>query len=443
MRTLLNTVLEIGTSLGVLLASFWLLYDPLAIESRRCEQDECGWMAASHQTWQDLVIERRFDREIFSQGIQRTRYGWMNPTLPKLVFGLVLHLDGYDLPPPDVFPILNPSLGRINRSPDWYADRTVEHHPFLVRLRQVNTWIMALSAVALYSLVLQIAGRTLALLTALLFAATPLVGFVAVQVGTDALVLLLSIASMDVAAKQFRIIAASDGAPRIRSTLISFALIGALLGLTLSAKFNGAAACLVIATAVVVLWATGKFARFPRWLPGLWLLVAATVGWAIFHTLNPWLWDGPIQRPLEWLREWGDLVRNQQTDYPQIAVLGPSAKLRAVTSRIALAWAPWGAWTPALFSTLIVAGLFLSIRRFIVALRRGSDAAAPCFALAWIVVVFAATAFWLPLDFPRYYLPLVPPACALAMMPVASLIDRGRSALWDAMVRDVPDATSQ
>lgn len=263
MNNRVRYLLEGAISFGLLGVSFWLVHDTRAIQSRRCQQDECGWMAAGDRTFRDLVLERRWDRGVWGEGMHQTRYGWMNPTLGKLFFGLVLYADGYELPPPDVFPKLNRSIGRLNRPSDWYADRTVEHHPYLVRLRTVNAWVMALCAVSLYHLARMFGGRLPAVLAALMFAATPLVRLVACQVGTDSLTLLLSIVSVAVATRVLGTLARGNVRSSVWRTFAGFCVVGLLLGLGVSTKLNGAVSCIVFGTATVVLWVFGKFRRYP------------------------------------------------------------------------------------------------------------------------------------------------------------------------------------
>ena len=75
---------------------------------------------------------------------------------------------------------------------------------------------------------------------------------------------------------------------------------------------------------------------------------------------------------------------------------------------------------PIAAAILIGVGFVLICRRGVVGWRGGGGLVGPGFLITWAAVVVVMTTLWLPLDWPRYYLPLVPVFCLLQAVPVES-----------------------
>lgn len=379
----------------------------------RLGSDEPEWIAISILHWRQFVLgeapagveldppaERSGER--WKQGVQRTTFGYMNPCLPKLVWGAALHAAGHREASPYSFQIFYKSAPPQRQREAWAqlapAERTA---------RWTVLALAALSGVLLFycarELCLGWVGWLAGGAALALWFATPLVQSTSNYIRTDHFMLPACLAGLLVALR----------APR--PTLAWGALLGVACGLSVASKLNGGLLC--VATA---LWTGAALLRgradWKRALAGLALAAALTV--LIFYALNPRLWGAPLEGVRDILARWDTLMTFFQDEHaPRTGV----AVARTTGERIALFWGSLKSNNAAL-GVLSVAlgalGLAVLVRN---AWRRDERAQT---ALAFVLVFVAGTIAWLPLDWERFYLTATPALVLLQVAPLALLTPR-------------------
>ncbi|MHC4379749.1 MAG: sulfatase family protein [Planctomycetota bacterium] len=380
--------------------------------------DECGWLAISHEVYREFT-EGDPGGVDWEEGLHKTTYGAMNPNLAKLLFGWRLDQAGYDLPPPKVFPALNPEAEGRLQNRRFVLNRVGRHEEYMVQLRAFDVWLMALAGAGIYLVGSAAMGRGLGILAWALFLSTSEVRELAPLVMTDNLLLLLAIggvwASMILLQRTTR-----DSLP-LRFGLPLFLLLGLVFGAAASTKLNGAIGCIAFAIALVGLFAAGRFRSSPNWQPWVWAGASASAACLLFFALYPLLWHDLTGGLSFLMAEWEALDLRHQKVFHRAALDGLLEQLAASWSRGAIGIGP--TWLPGwLAGLLVVAGLGqLSVKAY-GSLRDPERDPSPwvlwCFALTWIV----ATVLWIPLDWPRYYLPIMVFTSLLAAIPLASLL---------------------
>lgn len=410
-------LLDLVWAILLLLVGHAWLPGAASFEERLPSIDECGWLAISHQTYQDFT-EGRLEAVDWEEGLHKTTYGAMNPNLAKLVFGWILDRADYDMAAPKVFPALNPEAKGRMKNQRFVLNRVGRHEDYMVQLRAFDVWVMALAAVGIYLIGTATFGRWLGVLAWALFLATPDVQELAPLIMTDNLLLVLIAAGL---LWSLTLLRRSAGAamPAILGLAMATAT-GFTLGLGTSTKLNGALGCVAFALALLGLLLAKRQRQQACWYPWAWMATSAVCACGIFVALYPMLWadlGGGIRYLFE---RWDTLLERQQQSFPNGAVEGVGAKLGASWNRGVLGIGP--SWVPHwLLAALVGFGMVqLSVRAWS-SLRDDQADPSPwvlwCFTLTW----FLGTALWLPLDWTRYYLPIMVFTCLLAALPLASL----------------------
>ena len=398
--------------LSLLLLGWLWLPSAGTLEEQPATLDEIGWLSLSHHTYglffgEDCPALGEVD---WKEGLQSTTYGAMNPNLAKLVFGANLAHHDYDLPAPEVFPALHPGARGKFRKPHFIRTTLSKHEPYLMHLRDLNVWLMAFAGIFLFRLGTLLHGRTLGFLSWALFLSTPRVHELAPLVMTDNLLVLLLVLST---ALTGLVLSASHRESLSQGKrLLAMLGLGVLFGLATSTKLNGALTCFVFGAAALSTWLLlrPKSYSFPQ--------LAADVGAAAFGAvatfllLYPMLWSDPFGGVQFILERWDQLIANQQRQLDHVAIDGVAAQFSAVYHEGLGAIGP--GWLHGSFLALLALfGLAdLLVDTFVLRRnprRRPVQVLVICASLLWLL----GTAFWIPLDWSRYYLPVIPFACLL------------------------------
>jgi 4-amino-4-deoxy-L-arabinose transferase-like glycosyltransferase len=382
----------------------------------RLASDEPEWIAISILHWQQLVegappagadldpASERSDNP-WKQGVQRTTFGYMNPCLPKLVWGATLTAAGHTSASPQAFQVFHRDDPRAGR------DAQSALLPAEPLARRVVLALSALSAVLLFFCARELvtgAAAWIAGSTAFVaWFATPLVHATGNYLRTDHFMLPFCLAGLLVALR------------RPSATLTWGLLLGVCCGLAVSSKLNGGLLC--AATAGWAALATRREgARIGRAV--LAIALAALLTLSLFYALNPRLWGEPLIGVHDILARWDKLMAYFQDELaPRTGVevartLGERASLFVRTS------AGHGVLFGHAGSLLALSGLAT------LAWRAAHGCAQARSLLVFAVVFIAGTIAWLPLDWERFYLTAVPALVLLQVAPLAYLAQRGLAA---------------
>ncbi|MCK6447633.1 MAG: hypothetical protein L6Q99_14670 [Planctomycetes bacterium] len=417
-------------SLGALAAWLVLLVWPL---DPRDPTDEHEWTAISIAHFGQVFADRTPpgaapDEPEWRAGVQATTFGATNPCFAKLVLGAVLWSSGFRDVEPEVFQ-------RFARTaPDGGRAARTRLEPAIERARAVVRIAAALCAGLVALVAFEFASG---------FAGAPGFGagfvsvFAAVVAWSAFALLPLFRAWGGFVRTDFFMLACALGvvaaALACRDTLggerglakrwLAASALGGLAGCAVASKFNGAPAALVVAAAVVAAHCAARERRGLGELLGS-LALAAVACVFVVWLLDPVLWRDPLGELRAILAFWDEHMRYQQGRAAAQGLAtadGPLASLRFALVRLftrdepiaALTGHAWG-WP------LALAGLVVLARA---AWRRSFAAQV---ALAHVVLFGGVTAAWIPLDWDRYFLPLV---ALVAWLEAAALAELVRFAL--------------
>lgn len=386
-------------------------------EERLPLRDEIGWLAISHDTYVKFTDEDLATVD-WREGLQKTTYGAMNPNLAKLFFGWHLSRTGYDLPPPRVFPVIHPAAKGRMKQPKFVLNQVGPHEDFMIQLRKLDLKIMALAGVGMFLVGLLVGGTIMGVLAWWLFLTSASIQDVAPIVMTDNLLLTLLLGGIFVTMLALQKL--SQNPVPLWKSLLWMSGIGLILGMAPSTKLNGALSCLGFALALLGLWGFKRFSIQKKWHPMAWGGISALAACGFFLALYPLLW-GDIRGELDFVFErWDKLIAGQSAQLVHIALSDYGSRASAVWQNAVLEVGP--SWLPGwTIAGLACIGLIMLVIQAVQGLRHAH--AAPhawvllCFLLVWCV----ETTLWIPLDWTRYYLPVMVFTCLLAALPFATL----------------------
>jgi 4-amino-4-deoxy-L-arabinose transferase-like glycosyltransferase len=231
--------------------------------------------------------------------------------------------------------------------------------------------------------------------------------------------------------------ASARGWMRRLSPIVRYAGLGVCCGLVLSAKYTGIA---IVGTALLAVTIT-SLARRITWQAPLYAMLAGVITVTSWFALNPIFWNDPVGALRASVEARVELLNRQSTD-PLLAYETTGEKLTALitqpflrppqyyeaptwTGLIAEPIAAYEAstlhgiaWTPLLGVALTALMLYGLMRLIIDALRRNLVAVA---ILIWLAVTLV-TSISSPLDWQRYYLPLILVAVVLTATGIGYLV---------------------
>ena len=406
-------------ALAVLLLVLGLSWLPQAptFEERSPVLDEVGWLAISFDTYSKFSSGALSEVD-WKEGLQKTTYGAMNPNLAKLLFGWQLDRQGYDLETPKVFPALHPDAAGRMKQPKFIRNRLGKHEDFMVSLRNLDLWLMALAGVGVFLVGLVVRGYICAILAWALFLATPSVHEIAPLIMTDNLLMVLLAAGLLATLLSLRWL--SQTTAPLWQRLLLFAAVGVVLGMAPSTKLNGAWGCVAFALAFLGIWLSGNFRNQKPWQPLLCCGTSAVLACGFFFLLYPLLWSD-LSDGLDYIfARWDKLLGNQTAQFAHLALDGFSAKLSAVwthgVAAVGPSWMP--TWLIGLGAIVGFAQLSWSAVAELGKAKRGFVSwTLLCFLATWVL----GTLLWVPIDWTRYYLPVMVFTSLLVALAVSTL----------------------
>jgi hypothetical protein len=428
----------------VLIAASWLALQRLAVSDHADRSDEPEWIAISIAHWRQLVLgepplgaeldppELRSDNP-WRQGVQRTVFGYIYPCLPKLVWGAALSAAGYREASPFAFEVFqrgNEEAGRTAR---------VALEPAMPIARRIVLALAALCAAQVFYVARALQrgplGWVCALLAWALFVASPLVRNTATYIRSDYFMLAFALATLLCGLHWRAALAGSRGA---RAQWRAAAALGALAGLAVSGKPNGALVGICVALWIVLgAWLRGRLriADLRAVVGGLALSAVAAL--AVFWALNPVLWREPIGGMLDIRARWDRQLAVQSSRSEDMGferAQGVSGQLASFVERLG-SFDAWRALTGLPGGrVLILGGLAVLVWRGV--RRRRSAESADESQVAVTVAVYAVmfmigSALILPLHWGRFLLPTVPGSVVLQAVGVAWVA----GSLWRGVAR--------
>ncbi len=385
-----------------------------------------------------IAMSRDYAYQFIDRDLDRIRFNapgvtaWeqelrlLNGTITKYAIGLSWHLAGF-------------SAADLNEQWDWGADfayNTANNHMPAPDLLRVSRWPSALftvvSAIALFALGWRLGGPLAAYPASALYALNALLlvnGRRAMMEGGWLAFTLLALLAALAWANALR--------TRRRSASGWAALTGFGVGLAIAAKHTAAfgLAGMIAGMAAIAL---GMLLQ-RRAGPLLHLLLIAGLAGLTFYVLNPAWWGDPLGRAALVLRLRGDLLAGQSAAFgtfsgpadalaaffrygfsgtPQFyEVAGWEAFIGAAIDRYQAS--PWRGIDLGPVGGAIV--LLLALGGAIALLRLHS---ARWIVGGWALAALAATLMLTPLDWGRYYLPVVPVSALLAGLGLRALVRR-------------------
>lgn len=266
------------------------------------------------------------------------------------------------------------------------------------------------AAVAIFSLTSMAAGIPAGLAAAALFHWNPVVE----TYGARALADLPMVAFALLALWYLACRVAAGWTAALRAVIPRAAMLGFLIGVASAIKQNGAVmACVAVATFGV--WAAASHGReLTRAL--LVSAVVLVVSYGVYVAVNPILYSAPVTLSLAQVKAWNLKFVGHATARPESALRDLPARVLAV------AWVMAGnrfATLPFPWLTGVLAGI--GVVALGVRARAAGPWSGPCVLLLWSVVTVGVIAAWIPLDWDRYYLPVIAVASVLAGAALAPL----------------------
>jgi len=408
----------------ILFASGWLILDFARDRSRDhlLGSDEPEWIAISVLHWRQLLGEPPAGDDLrpslpgtspWARGVQATTFGYMNPCLPKLVWGASLRAAGHGEASPYVFQVFHrdaPGRGEA-------AQRALL--PAAPLARRIVVLLAALTGVLVFFVARAVVpgapGWWAAGSAWLLWSASPLVLATAGVIRTDYFMLAFAVGTLLFVLRARGALVGLRGLP---AQLLAGAAVGLLGGLATSSKLNGALVLIAFGLAIPLSWWRAGERRGSLGGLALGLVAAAAVSVGVFVALNPLLWSDPVEGVRMILARWEKLMNYFQDSWaPRTGVEvahGLSERLglfvRRTVGRDELLGSTTG--LPVLGALPILGGVIaLALQAGKAGPFRGADddaRAAATIALVFGVVLVAGTAVWLPLDWPRLFLPAAP-----------------------------------
>ena len=355
-------------------------------------------------------------------GIHKSTFGFQSPGLPKLLFGIAGSAAGVGEVNPRVFlRFSSPNLPRgVAKSERIAAAGAVL--PALGPGRAVTRWFAAAIAALLFALATGISrawtstrgSYTTGALAAVLWLSAPVVWEASAHVRPG----LMPVAFWCVG------LVATLGIRRPGILPVSLAL-GLSCGLATAGKLNG----ILLAPLVPALlyWNRRALDIEPRTAfrhAAVGTVIAATISIGAFLALAPGLWHDTISGMAEIVRMWsGDLAfQARQTNLAVEVSTGATVSLAMGFQGLVATSGPLAGLVPYLGAALLPLGLVALVRGSRGRRDKPAQSHRDRALLAWALVLLVASAWLIPMDRPRYILPMVAPAALVEALAIARLI---------------------
>lgn len=372
------------------------------------EIDEAEWLTISIQSWRQLTgdisplaglpaekLPLPEDANLWKLGIHQSTFGFMNPMLPKFLFGALASAGGHD----QYSALVYPRFGSERPIGKERAKQMVVPPRRSARLLVLGLW--SLTAALLALCLRPVAGWPGALVGLVLFCASPNVQDAATRVRTDVFPLCLGLLALYWAQRMSQHIA--------RGRVWSALGLGLCAGLAVGSKLNGALVAFCVGAYALLSWlCVSRNARTPfvRGPLRTWLL-AGGLCCALFMLFSPHLWPAPIEGLRDLSASWEGDIEHQKDRYGErlgraddlaghiklglTGALGEDEPLRALTG------APLGAGA----MLIGMVGLLLALTGRIPTPSRTALA----LLLAYLLIMAVGTTLWLPFGRRSFFLP--------------------------------------
>ena len=408
----------------ILLASGGLILDLTRDRSRdhRLGSDEPEWIAISVLHWRQLRGAPPAGEDLrpatpgtspWARGVQATTFGYMNPCLPKIIWGAAFQAAGHSQASPLVFQTFHRDRPRRGET----AQNALL--PAAPLARRIVVMLAALTGVLVFfvarAVVPGAAGWWAAWAAWLSWTFSPLVLSTAGAIRTDYFMLPFAVGTLLLVLRSRDALVGVLGLP---AQLLAAAGVGLLGGLATSSKLNGALVLVAFGIAIPLSWWRAGERRGSLAGLALGVLAAAAVSAGVFIALNPLLWSGPIEGVQMILARWEKLMSFFQDEWAARTGVEVAHSLperlglfaRRTIDRDELLGAATG--LPLVGALPILGGgIALALQAGSAGpfrLERAESRGAAMIALVFVLVQVGGTALWLPLDWPRLFLPATP-----------------------------------
>jgi 4-amino-4-deoxy-L-arabinose transferase-like glycosyltransferase len=196
--------------------------------------------------------------------------------------------------------------------------------------------------------------------------------------------------------------------------LVRAAMLGVLVGLASAIKQNGALMVCVAAATFAAWVVVRRGTGLGRAALALAAVLATSYG--LYVAVNPVLYSAPITLSLAQVQAWNLKFMGHAKVRPESALPGLATRANAVVrvvagNRFATLPFPW------LTGILVLGGLVALVVRA----RQAGAWSVPAVLLVWAGVSVAVVTCWIPLDWDRYYLPVIAVTSVLAGAALAPL----------------------
>ncbi len=390
----------LGGIIAIVLAA--LLIPGIAETESHYHGDENFWVPVGVQAFQTAFIKRNPDHPFWSDFF--LSFGSPNPQIGKYIIGAGAYLAGYH----DV-PVL---LYDFRQDLAWNRAHGQVLPPEIVGAARLPVALTgALCGVFLYWLGVQVAGPVTGILAVILFIATPVVWNHARLAMLDIPTLMFGLLALNLCIHT--VTALHTGATNAR---VWIAACGVACGAAASTKLN---ALLIPGICILAICLTGVTLpnRFDRYQLISGVLAILLWTWVVFFLSNPRLYPHPIAGIQDML------------DMSRIVASSDFAPLPTLASRISAVWTSLGddgyigsGGLPGSRLWLIIGAI--SLTRALLQRPQGARLSAPPVIALWGVISFIGITLWIPQNWDRYFLPLVPIVALLQAYGIMAILQK-------------------
>jgi len=392
--------------------------------------DENGWMVDS-KYFTLFFLDRDFRDPLWDDYL-----AYNQPPVAKYVVGAALYFSGFE---EELRSIGEMPLWDFFRSEEWNEMRgAMPPAEMLVAARTAMALMGAATCLLLYGAGRLVFGRLTGILSCLLLAVNPLMRLCCRRAMSDAPYLFFLTGCL------LALICHRRALERARSLQAVWwsAMAGIGAGLAFGTKLTGAVmlgvlgldTCTVLIKRGSLLWRGGHRGKsFGRHLVRdktiriavLGCFLAVFVSLTVFVALNPFLYKSPFKR-MPWMFAHRLRASQLQQEHFGVGLTSPVERVVHIWRRVFMPgeWVVLGNWfrlpvEPFLFA----GGIGLALRNVARSVKRRETPSPETTVLIWTAASFGASCMTLPLDWERYYLPLVLPvvlfvSCALSRFPL-------------------------
>jgi hypothetical protein len=137
------------------------------------------------------------------------------------------------------------------------------------------------------------------------------------------------------------------------------------------------------------------------------LLISILSFYSFFVFLNPYLYPNPLNRSIDMINHRLTVASHQQKQYTNEALLTPRERFSSILNATLIE--KWKNFKlPFLDLLLLISGLVLLLVTALRKLKKGQLAHSELTVFFWILFCFGLVTIYIPMDWPRYYLPIIP-----------------------------------